>query len=731
MGPSSKRSQTSRSSRELRRDPTPVDPSSPSRPAKRRKKGGGSGGGGDPPSQDIPNDDSSSIVADVNPANTNDDQIVSQVAQHLTVARDQPPKASQDHSNAIHETNKEGVKAYAKIAAHDWTFYVTNLAVNIGRHHDQADLDNEDDQIHIDLSPNKMVSRQHARISFDPKTETWNILVKGRNGVRVNSRLVKQHESHGLSSGEVIEVGLNEMMFVLPSEISPLKISPPYLQRAGIPTATAATSSSAPPSSAAKDREPAPSINNDTKPQRHHHRHHHQHQNPSLPPPSTLQSAVQESPSKARSVRSQQQQSGGKVPLAPAPADYKRPGTPPSSAKGRISTSQLRSPHNVGSGTMMMTQSDVDLSLDENKHIKPPYSYSQLITQAITRAEDQKLNLSGIYAYIMDRYAYYRTAPVGGWQNSIRHNLSLNKAFEKVARTTDEPGKGMKWHIVGEQYDEMVRNAYRGGRGGHRGSSAPSSPNNFGHPSQAQRDMAGVREPTPARKRKLSNPGSPPQSSNLPSQFTPDRSSRFLNPSHNTMADGSPLPRPRKPLASAIPSSENPPRSPTLTSSYNPEDNFVTPAPQRLHPRLAPPSTAQRPSQHMPTSSPAPFWKYADIGSTPLKPAQFDLSPSKPGTGPPVHSSSPPPATSDRSPVVSPTRGIGKDKRDSTEDEITLFTVHDPHAHSVSVSRPTPSKDSQDGDEGSFDLTKGFQSIGSYHTPAGHGAPIGATPRGL
>lgn len=57
---------------------------------------------------------------------------------------------------------------------------------------------------------------------------------------------------------------------------------------------------------------------------------------------------------------------------------------------------------------------------------KPPYSYAQLIVQAVASATDKQLTLSGIYSYITKHYPYYRTADKG-WQNSIRHNLSLNR----------------------------------------------------------------------------------------------------------------------------------------------------------------------------------------------------------------------------------------------------------------------------------------------------------------
>jgi hypothetical protein len=67
----------------------------------------------------------------------------------------------------------------------------------------------------------------------------------------------------------------------------------------------------------------------------------------------------------------------------------------------------------------MVGANGVDLSQDENQHIKPQYSYAQMITQAILNAPDGKLNLNGIYNYIMNTYAYYRHQQAAGWQVSL------------------------------------------------------------------------------------------------------------------------------------------------------------------------------------------------------------------------------------------------------------------------------------------------------------------------
>lgn len=91
---------------------------------------------------------------------------------------------------------------------------------------------------------------------------------------------------------------------------------------------------------------------------------------------------------------------------------------------------------------------------------KPPYSYAQLIVQAIASAPDKQLTLSGIYSYITKNYPYYRTADKG-WQNSIRHNLSLNRYFIKVPRSQEEPGKGSFWRIDPQSEAKLIEQAFR------------------------------------------------------------------------------------------------------------------------------------------------------------------------------------------------------------------------------------------------------------------------------
>ncbi|KAJ5174919.1 uncharacterized protein N7482_000796 [Penicillium canariense] len=85
---------------------------------------------------------------------------------------------------------------------------------------------------------------------------------------------------------------------------------------------------------------------------------------------------------------------------------------------------------------------------DQEPNSGPPYS--RLIWEALMSTEEKMLPLQGIYQWFGRNTTKGRNETSKGWQNSIRHNLSMNAGFEAIK--VEVPGKKAMnyWRLTGE-----------------------------------------------------------------------------------------------------------------------------------------------------------------------------------------------------------------------------------------------------------------------------------------
>jgi hypothetical protein len=206
-----------------------------------------------------------------------------------------------------------------------------------------------------------------------------------------------------------------------------------------------------------------------------------------------------------------------------------------------------------------------DLPVIEDDGTKPNYSYSQLIAMAILRSPNRRLTLAQIYKWISETFRFYGSQQTG-WQNSIRHNLSLNKAFIKQERPKDDPGKGNYWAIQAGYEAQFLKDKTR-----------PVPANSL--PPQPKRPSTAQSASQPAAKN--SDSSKFPDEEELSSDATIPASDPAL---HDGLADASLMPPPSRAIRSSPPPADihsSPPPQLHLQAhcgTVSPEWSFAPPA---------------------------------------------------------------------------------------------------------------------------------------------------------
>lgn len=126
---------------------------------------------------------------------------------------------------------------------------------------------------------------------------------------------------------------------------------------------------------------------------------------------------------------------------APTQGGYFGPGGPQD--HGYQSEFAPQGRHGPGSGVVGHPHQHavpVDRIAHSRRRRRPPYSYSSMITQAIASSSEGRMTLREIYTWISTNFSGYPMAGPDsqGWQNTVRHNLSLGKIFIKKARTAQD-----------------------------------------------------------------------------------------------------------------------------------------------------------------------------------------------------------------------------------------------------------------------------------------------------
>ncbi|KAH7916767.1 hypothetical protein BJ138DRAFT_1121570 [Hygrophoropsis aurantiaca] len=309
------------------------------------------------------------------------------------------------------------ISAYYSLVFPNITFYLQTLTVTIGRRciPSAASSSGENSPVDVDLGPLKSVSRLHAKIEYEEEEERFVLVVVGRNGAWVDGVWSGSGSRVPLSERSQIQIASRTFHFVLPP--------PPVPEDSPSPSSNS--------SAAHRPRSPSVDIT-------------------SISPPSSLPS---HSPPPVS------------VPPVPPPKIVP-PLEPQLPNSNNISRSKNASKKRKKSEAELLAR-----PMPEIMPAKPQLTYAQLCYRAI-KSMGGKATLQDICSWMMDNFDWYRYNEGAGWENSVRHNLSSNRAFKKMERSSGERGKGYYWSV-----DEQFEHTFEEQEAKGQGQASQSGPN--------------------------------------------------------------------------------------------------------------------------------------------------------------------------------------------------------------------------------------------------------------
>ncbi|KAI7901577.1 uncharacterized protein BX663DRAFT_98125 [Cokeromyces recurvatus] len=131
---------------------------------------------------------------------------------------------------------------YPRLAGSNWTSYLSQFSVILGRSGTVLNNDPNQDQrrprklklVDIDLGNSKAISRRHCEIRYSARRDRWELYVYGRNGVKINHVIKRPGDKPSiLKSSDLIEIDGTSFVFVLPNNDNYLKpgMDPDQLSR--------------------------------------------------------------------------------------------------------------------------------------------------------------------------------------------------------------------------------------------------------------------------------------------------------------------------------------------------------------------------------------------------------------------------------------------------------------------------------------------------------------------